>query len=203
MKQRNSKRNAWQDHYTRQARKDRYPARSVYKLEEIQKKSRPIRTGDRVLDLGCAPGAWLLYAARLAGPTGRVVGIDLNPVEVAVPANAGVHVRDVRSLDAAFVAAEGGPFHVVMSDMAPSTTGQREVDAARSLDLCEAALAVARMALAEGGSFICKIFQGEGFKPFSEAVRAAFHQHKIFKPQSSRKASREIYIIGLGKQQEE
>ena len=195
--------NRWADHYTRQAKKDKYPARSVYKLQEIQKKQPVIRSGDRVLDLGCAPGSWLLYAAQLVGPGGRVVGVDLKALTQALPANV-----EARQEDAFAWCDPDGPggaerFNVVLSDMAPDTTGNKHVDAARSAGLSEAALAVACRLLVPGGNFVCKIFQGPDFKAFTESVRAEFSAMKIFKPQSSRKASREIFVIGLGKKQEE
>jgi len=199
MKHAAAKANRWEDHYTRLARKERFPARSVYKLQEIQKRFAVIRAGDNVLDLGCAPGSWLMYAAGLTGPSGQVVGIDMSPVTVHLPAHVTVHTRDVFQLaeePAAFFRQE---FDVVVSDMAPATTGSRRVDAVRSHNLCEAALGIARKVLRPGGAFVCKIFQGEDFKPFSEAVRAGFSECKIFKPQSCRKASKEIYIIGKGK----
>ena len=184
----------WQDHYSRQAKKERFPARSVYKLEEIQNKHRLIRKGDRLLDLGCAPGAWLLYAAELTGPNGRVTGIDLKPVTVQVASHVKVIRADVFRLD--IESLEKG-YNVVLSDMAPATTGHKAVDAARSFNLCETALNIAQSVLLPGGSFVCKIFQGPEFNLFLDAVRAGFQGLKIFKPQSSRKASKEIYVIGL------
>ena len=197
MKRRRSRGNPWQDHYTRRARDEKYPARSVYKLKEIQKKVRLIRPGDRVLDLGCAPGSWLIHAAELTGPSGTAVGIDPAPVTIPLPAQAAARVGDV--FEPGTVEALGSPFDVVMSDMAPSTTGNRVVDAARSVALCERALEIAGAVLVEGGRFVCKIFQGEDVEAVSDRVRKAFETHKTFKPQSSRKASREIYLIGLGK----
>jgi 23S rRNA (uridine2552-2'-O)-methyltransferase len=199
MKHPAAKANRWEDHYARLARKERYPARSVYKLQEIQKRFAVIRPGNGVLDLGCAPGSWLMYAADLAGPSGRVVGVDLTPVTVRLPAYVSVHTVDVFELVEAPAAFFGREFDVVLSDMAPATTGSRGVDAARSHNLCEAALAIARKVLRPGGAFVCKIFQGEDFKPFSEAVKAGFSECKIFKPQSCRKASKEIYLIGKGR----
>jgi len=164
-------------------------------LEEIQNKHHLIKKGDRVLDLGCSPGSWLLYAAKLAGSEGRVVGIDLKPVTTRVPSQIQIITADVFSLDVAFL---GNNFNVVLSDMAPATTGHKAVDAARSFNLCEAALDIARRILLPGGAFVCKIFQGTDFTIFLNNVRAGFKQQKIFKPQSSRKASKEIYVIGLG-----
>jgi 23S rRNA (uridine2552-2'-O)-methyltransferase len=193
---RNSKKNKpWQDHYSQQAKKNRYPARSVYKLEEIQKKHRPIKKGDKVLDLGCAPGSWLLYAAKLTGPRGRVIGVDLKPVSIQVSSQIKIITADVFALDTAIL---GKDFNVVLSDMAPATTGHKAVDAARSYNLCEAALKVAQNILLPSGSFVCKILQGPDFNFLLDDVRAGFKRLKIFKPQSSRKASKEIYIIGFG-----
>lgn len=191
--------NPWADHYTRKAQKDKYPARSVYKLQEIQQKHRIIYRGNRVLDLGCAPGSWLLFAAELTGPSGRVVGMDIKEVTVPLPAHARAFVSDIWTVEPDLWETAGAPFDAVLSDMAPATTGNKDVDAARSLELCEAAFAVAQKQLSPGGAFVCKIFQGEDFKAFSDAVKNAFKIHKIYKPKSSRKASREIYIIGSGK----
>jgi 23S rRNA (uridine2552-2'-O)-methyltransferase len=189
----------WQDHYTRRAKKEQYPARSVYKLQEIQKKFNLIQKSHNVLDLGCAPGAWLLYAGEVTGPRGTVVGIDLKPVTINLPAHVKAYVGDALAPENPVFAEMKGEFQVVLSDLAPATTGMKDVDALRSYHLCQAALDIAGNRLMPGGAFVCKIFQGEDFKAFTEAVRSAFKQHKIFKPQSSRKASKEIYIIGMGK----
>lgn len=197
-RRRTKKGNRWEDHYTRQARKEKQPARSVYKLKEIQAKFRLIQKNDRVLDLGCAPGSWMLYAAELVGTEGLVVGVDKKQVAVNLPSQARAVTADI--LDAGSPAVEFSQtgYRVVMSDMAPSTTGNKLVDAARSLELCRAALGVAQSCLAPGGAFVCKIFQGEDFKAFADEVRSGFHSMSIFKPQSCRKASKEIYIIGKG-----
>jgi len=190
--------NKWEDHYSRQAKKDNYPARSVYKLQEIQNRNKIIKKGDRVLDLGCSPGSWILYASALTGEKGSVVGLDIKPVTVNIPENARIYICDILSIDDALLCSIGNDFNVVISDMAPATTGNKSVDSARSYDLCMAAFNIAGKVLVAGGSFLCKIFQGDDFKKFSETVKAAFTTHRIFKPQSSRKASKEIYIIGTG-----
>ena len=195
MKRSTAKHKPWQDHYSQQAKRERYPARSVYKLEEIQKKHHPIKKGDKVLDLGCAPGSWLLYAAKLTGPKGRVIGVDLKPVSIQVSSHIKIITADVFALDTTTL---GKDFNVVLSDMAPATTGHKTVDAARSYNLCEAALKIAQNNLLPNGSFVCKIFQGPDFNLFLDDVQAGFKRQKIFKPQSSRKASKEIYVIGLG-----
>jgi len=198
MKRSGAKHNRWQDHYSQQAKKERFPARSVYKLKEIQKKYSLIKKGNKILDLGCAPGSWLLYAADLTGNTGQVIGIDLVPVKIHVPSHVKIYSGDILSMDEAYFSSLGQDFNVVMSDMAPSTTGNRLVDSTRSFNLCQMALTIAQSTLKTGGSFVCKIFQGEDFKQFSDSVKAAFNRHKIFKPQSTRKVSKEIYIIGFG-----
>jgi 23S rRNA (uridine2552-2'-O)-methyltransferase len=190
----------WADHYSERAKKERYPARSVYKLKEAQKKYRLIRKGDRVLDLGCSPGSWLLYAAELTGNRGEVLGIDQNAVTISMPAQVKTFTADILTIDGPWIenATLRNHFNVVLSDMAPATTGNKAVDSARSYRLCEAALNIAQMVLVPGGSFFCKIFQGEEFKRFSDSVRSRFKGHKIFKPQSSRKQSKEIFILGMG-----
>jgi 23S rRNA (uridine2552-2'-O)-methyltransferase len=199
MRHSNKKQNPWQDHYSRRAKKESFPARSVYKLQEIQRKYNLIKTGDKVLDLGCAPGSWLLFAAKLTGVGGRVVGIDRQPVAIEMPSNASVYTADILSINDEFFRSVGKEFNIIISDMAPATSGNKHVDSSRSFNLCQAALSIAQNMLIPGGSFVCKIFQGEDFKAFSDAVKGSFNKTRIFKPQSSRKASREIYIIGLGK----
>jgi len=191
------------DHYARQAKKDDFPARSVYKLKEIQQKLQLIKPGDKVLDLGCAPGSWTKFAGELTGKQGLVIGIDQKTLSERFPAHVRIMTGDVIALAEMDVdelaAAIGKGFHVVLSDMAPATTGRKEVDAARSYYLCRAALTIAQKILETGGAFVCKIFQGEDFNGFINEVASDFERHKIFKPQSCRKESKEIYIIGMGK----
>ncbi len=199
MKHTRKTRNRWEDHYSRRAKQEKYPARSVYKLKEIQQKYHLIQKGDRVLDLGCAPGSWLLYASEQVGHKGYVVGIDLKPVTVRLPSNVKVHEGDVFSTGDEVLAFTGERFHVVMSDMAPATTGNTHVDSARSFNLSETAFVIAQKVLVPGGSFICKIFQGEDFSRFSALVKASFKTCKNYRPKSTRKASKEVYVIGIKK----
>lgn len=199
MKRLSPKANKWEDHYSRLAKKENYPARSVYKLQEIQSRYKLIKKGGRVLDLGCYPGSWTVYASSLVGEKGIVVGIDLKKLETNIPSNVIAYQADILDMDDKILLSAGKDFDVVISDMAPATTGSKNVDAARSYDLCIAALDIANNVLLHNGSFLCKIFQGEDFNNFLEMVKAAFNTYKIFKPQSSRKSSKEIYIIGLGK----
>lgn len=199
MKRTNRKKNPWADHYTRQAQKDNFAARSVYKLQEIQKKHRILSRGARILDLGCAPGSWLQFAAQAAGPGGRLVGIDLTPVTIGLPENVSVITGDVADLEGHLSTLGQTRFDVVLSDMAPPTSGNRHVDEARSVGLCEVALHIADQTLVPGGSFVCKIFQGSDFKAFTDQVKQRFGRQVTFRPQSTRKASREVFVIGMGK----
>ena len=199
MKRKTAKKNKWADHYTHKAKKENYPARSVYKLQEIQNKTRLIGKGNKVLDLGCAPGSWLLHAAELVGPGGEVVGIDLKPPDVILPAHVRALTGDLLDMDENLKSTLGSGYDVVISDMAPATSGHKDVDAARSYNLSEAALYLALEVLKPGGAFVSKIFQGPDFEAFIKQVRAHFSKQKNFKPQSSRKASREIFVIGIGK----
>ncbi len=199
MKHTKIKRNQWEDHFTRKARKEKYPARSVYKLQEIQGKHKLIKKGARVLDLGCYPGSWLVYAAQITGPGGSVIGIDLKTVTENLPSHVRIYTGDILALEAPLSESIGDSFDVVLSDMAPATTGNKNVDAARSFTLSEAALNIATSRLLPGGSFVCKIFQGPDFNNFMDLVKASFKNCKIIKPQSSRKTSKEIFIVGLHK----
>ena len=191
--------NTWDDHYSRKAKKDNYPARSVYKLKEIQQKFTILKKNDKVLDLGCAPGSWLLFAGETVGAGGEVIGIDLKSIEVRVPSWVTVITGDILELADRYDETIGIGYQVVLSDMAPQTTGRKDLDAYRSYELCETALNVATHILEKNGHFVCKIFQGNEFQRFSKQVQAQFRQMKIFKPDSCRKASKEIYIIGIGK----
>jgi 23S rRNA (uridine2552-2'-O)-methyltransferase len=187
-----------QDAFGHRAKREGYPARSVYKLEEIDKRVRLFRRGQRVLDLGAAPGSWTLYAAQKVGLEGRVVAIDLNPIEVSLPANVQCVQGDLREID---VAALGGPaqFDLVISDMAPHTSGQRHADAFRSYELVMLALEIAQKYLATGGHFVAKIFQGAEFEEARKAMNGKFDKVRVIKPEASRQESYEIFLVGLGR----
>ena len=189
------------DYYARQARKEKYPARSVYKLEEIQKKFSVLKKGSKVLDLGCCPGSWLLFASEAVGDRGLVFGVDISPLALRLPPNCRFLQHDVLAWDESFLEAIGTGFQTVLSDMAPSTTGSKFVDSHRSLELSESALAICARVLKVGGAFVCKVFQGPDFKVFSDTVTERFRRVARFKPKSSRKESKEVYIVALGKKQ--
>ncbi len=193
--------NQWEDHLTRRAKSENYPARSVYKLEEIQNRFRVIKKNDKVLDLGCAPGSWLLYAAKEVEDQGRVFGIDLKQIDIDLPRNVSAVQDDILNLNNRSFLDEIKKFNVVLSDMAPATTGRKDVDALRSFELCQMALKVADDFLTADGNFVCKIFQGNDFNSFQKNVKSKFKNCKIFKPESCRKQSKEIYIIAKGRKE--
>ena len=194
-----SGKNQWADHLTQRAKAENYPARSIYKLEEIQKKFKIMKKNDQVLDLGCAPGSWLLYAAKQVGGRGRVFGIDLKPIEIKLPDNVMAAKDNILNLDNDSFLNKNKGFNVILSDMAPATTGRKDVDALRSFELCNMALTVVDDFLVQNGHFVCKIFQGNDFNVFQKDVKSKFKECKIFKPDSCRKQSKEIYIIAKGK----
>lgn len=182
-----------QDRYGRQARREGFAARSVYKLEAIDRKVGLLKRGDRVLDLGAAPGSWTAYAAEKV-KEGRVLGFDLQPHRAALPPNAEIRVGDVTALDPN----ELGQFDVVLSDMAPSTIGHRFTDMTRSFQLFLTALAVAERVLRPGGRFAGKIFQGGEFPEAQKAMKARFRQHRVVRPEAVRNESYEVYLVGTG-----
>lgn len=183
------------DHYFHQARKEHFASRAVFKLKAIDERFKLLRPGMRVLDLGCRPGSWLQHAAERVGPSGRVVGIDRSPVDLALPRHVTTLVRDVYEITPAGLLGDLAAYDVVLSDMAPDTTGIKFTDAARSVALVERALEIAGAVLVPGGAMVAKVFVGEGFDPLLAAVKAAFRRVKMIKPDSSRKESPEQYIV--------
>jgi 23S rRNA (uridine2552-2'-O)-methyltransferase len=186
-----------QDHFGDRAKREGYPARSVYKLQEIDRRTQLLRRGQRVLDLGAAPGSWTLYAAERVGREGKVLSVDLNDARIQLPAQVTFRVLDVFAVDAR---AEFGSaaFDVVLSDMAPHTSGQRHRDQFGSYELYMQALRVAREVLVPGGAFVGKIFQGPELEAARAATRAAFERVRIVKPEASRDESFEIFLVGTG-----
>jgi len=183
------------DRFTVAAKKAGFPARSVFKLEEIDRRVRIFRPGMRVLDLGAAPGSWLLYAGQHVGPSGKVLGVDLKPLNLALPANVEFHVGDALTLDNEALAAFA-PYDVVLSDMAPSTTGVRFTDQSRSYELFVRALDVAAALLRPGGTFVGKIFMGEDLPAARAKVRELFEKERLIRPEGTRSQSYELFVIG-------
>ncbi len=189
----------YRDHYFKKAKREQFPARSVYKLKEMDKRFALLAPGQRVLDLGAAPGSWTLYAANAVGGKGRVVGVDLQTTETAFPAQVNFLQDDVFAPGPELTALleSLSPFDVVLSDMAPKTTGVKFADQARSEELCRQALTLAETTLRHGGRFVVKIFMGPEADAFRKTMQARFRSVKTFKPQSSRSESKEIFFVGL------
>lgn len=186
------------DAFTLKARAAGYPARSVFKLEEIDRRLKLFRPGMRVLDLGAAPGSWSLYVTTQVGASGRLFAIDLEPLAIPLPDNATAVVGDALALDNEALAAYA-PYDVVLSDMAPRTTGNRLGDQTRSFELYMRALAVAEKLLRPGGTFVGKIFMGEDFPTAKAETKRLFGEERAMRPEGTRATSYEVFLIGLRK----
>ena len=184
------------DFRTREARAQGYPARSIFKLEEIDRRVKLLRPGQHVLDLGAAPGSWSLYAARRIGPSGRLLAIDLQPIAQPLGPGATFVQGDALSMLTEALSMYA-PYDVVLSDMAPNTTGSPEADAARSEELFARALQVAVALGRPAGAFVGKLFMGAGFEEVRAALRQAFEEVRIIRPEGTRKHSVEVFLVGL------
>ncbi len=184
------------DEYVKRSQKDGYRSRAAYKLLELQEKDRFLKPGQVVVDLGAAPGGWLQVARSVVGGKGRVIGLDLLEID-PLP---GVELLQGDFLEEATLARleallDGRAVDVVLSDMAPNISGIAAVDQPRSMYLCELALDFCRQALREGGTFVTKVFQGEGFDDYYRDVKASFRRVVTRKPKASRPKSREVYLV--------
>lgn len=185
------------DAYWRKAKQEGYRSRAAYKLLELQKRFRVVRKGDKVLDLGCAPGGWLQVLAEAVGPRGRVVGVDLEPVAGGLPSNVSVlrgNASDPEVLSRAKEIA-GGRMDVLTSDMAPNLSGVGFRDHVRSCELVRLALRLCRQCLAPGGAFLAKVFEGEDLEALEQEMKALFREVRRVVPRASRKASSEVYLL--------
>lgn len=189
------------DSYTQRAHKEGYPARSVYKLEEINATQRLIKPGDSVLDVGAAPGSWTLYTHReLIKGKGKIVSVDLNPLALdPIPPTVIECTGDAFSKEIRAKLVEEGPYDAIISDAAPMTTGNRIVDTTRSEYLAEQVVFLAEEQLKTHGNMVIKIFQGGGEQEILKKMRTIFQKAKAFKPKASRDDSFEIFLIGLDK----
>jgi 23S rRNA (uridine2552-2'-O)-methyltransferase len=184
------------DFYAQKAKKEGYPARSVYKLQEIQDKFQLFKKGRKVLDVGCSPGSWSLWVLRKHSGLESLVGVDLKPVTLQPHPKGQFLVGDVFSPQIQSQLTSAGPFDVIISDAAPNTTGNRTVDAGRSFSLCWEIIGLAESLLAAGGNFAIKVFQGGDEKELADRLKELFEEVKAFKPKSVRKDSFETYLVG-------
>lgn len=183
------------DPYVARAQSEGWRSRAVFKLIEIQERERLLRPGSAVVDLGAAPGGWSQYAAGQVGDRGKVIAVDLLPMD----AIAGVHFiqgdfHDENTLQQVMEAA-AGKVNVVLSDMAPNISGTRSVDQPKAMALAELAVDLAEKLLKPGGSLVIKLFHGEGFDAFVRDTRRHFEALKVRKPAASRPESRETYLV--------
>lgn len=188
------------DEFVKRAQRDGYRSRAVYKLEEIQQKDRLLRPGSVVVDLGAAPGGWSQYAARQLGPQGRIIALDILPMD-DLP---GVEViegdfREDEVLDSLIKTLGDAAVDLVMSDMAPNISGMEAVDQPRSMYLMELATDFAANVLCTGGDLLFKGFHGEGFDVLIRDLRSQYHKVLIRKPKASRPRSREVYVLAKGR----
>jgi 23S rRNA (uridine2552-2'-O)-methyltransferase len=188
------------DEYVKRAQREGYRSRAVYKLDEIQQKDHILKPGTTVVDLGAAPGGWSQYAARLLQGRGRIIAVDILPME-PLP---GVEILqgDFREDDILAELVEmlqGAPVDLVMSDMAPNISGMEAVDQPRAMYLVELAVDFAAKVLGKGGDLLFKGFQGEGFDALIRDLRSQYRKVLIRKPRASRPRSREVYVLAKGR----
>lgn len=184
------------DHYSRRAKKEGYQARSVYKLSEIDEKAGILSRGARVLDVGAAPGSWSRYALDRVGENGFVCSVDLKPIDLPSAANLRTIEGDVLDPAVRATLREAGPFDAVISDAAPSTTGNRTVDSARSAELVETVIGLADEVLAPGGHLVAKLFQGGDEQTLLRSLQERFARARIQRPRASRSDSFEVFLVG-------
>ncbi len=180
------------------AKREKYAGRAIYKLEELDKRFRLIKPGMRILDLGCWPGAWLQYAVTKAGPEALLVGVDLEPVVIALPSNVLTFVGDVFKLKPERFVARFGHFDLVLNDMAPNTTGNKDHDMPVSEDLWLRGLELSTHVLRVGGHYCGKVFQGGRFGELRERLHKTFQESRTYRCETTRRHSREQYLVGRG-----
>jgi 23S rRNA (uridine2552-2'-O)-methyltransferase len=187
------------DYYSRLAKLKDYPARSVFKLEEMQERFSLLKAGQKVLDLGSAPGSWSKFCLQRLGPKGTLVGVDLEPVDIQDSSGGGYRfLQGDIFLDPILTKlGDLGPFDVILSDAAPRTSGSGLVDAQRSLEIAERVVEIALCTLNPGGHLVVKVFQGGEEGRLLQRMKSLFSRARAFKPKASRGESRETYFLGL------
>ena len=191
-----------QDRYFKKAKQDGYRSRAAYKLVELQQRFRLMNAGDKVVDLGAAPGGWLQVAAKLVGPNGKVVGVDLQPIQPFQERNVMVLQGDVSTGETQLRIKDllGGMANCVLSDMAPKLSGIRDADRARCQELNRLALQVAKELLRPGGVLLVKSFVSEDLQSYSTELKNYFTTVQRTKPEASRQGSSEFYFYANGYQ---
>jgi len=184
------------DHFSRMARKQGYEARSVFKLEEVQRRCRLLKRGDFVVDLGCKPGSWSRFALETIGKSGRLVGIDLE--SISMPPGVFLEASVFEVTHEVFREHLGGPANVVLCDMAPSTSGHALHDHVMQIELARRAFELACDLLVDGGNFVTKVFDGEDAPGFFKEVAVCFEKTRRIRPKAVRKTSKEWFLVGLG-----
>ncbi|MGB5511504.1 MAG: 23S rRNA (uridine(2552)-2'-O)-methyltransferase RlmE [Woeseiaceae bacterium] len=184
------------DPYVQQARRDGWRSRAVYKLEQIDQKERLLQPSMVCVDVGAAPGSWSQYVTRKLKGTARIIAVDLLPMD-ALPNVEFIQgdFQEEAVLAQMLEAIGSDGVDLVMSDIAPNISGNRAVDQPRSMYLVELALDLARRVLKKKGSFVCKVFHGEGFDAFLVDARRSFERVRVMKPKASRAGSREVYLV--------
>jgi len=187
------------DYYSKLARLKEFPARSVFKLEEIQDRFGLLKAGQKVLDLGAAPGSWSQFCLQRLGRKGALVGVDLEPVSFKVPPGPKYRFLqgDIFSSEITSLLRELGPYNLVLSDAAPRTSGSGLVDAQGSLEIARQAVEIAAKTLKPGGALVVKVFQGGEEGQLLRRMKSLFRRVRAFKPEASRNKSRETYFLGL------
>lgn len=187
------------DHYYKKAKEENFLARSIYKLEEIDQKFKVISANDNVLDFGYYPGSWAQYTSKKVKPNGRVIGIDIQPVNPKLNLdNVSVFQKDINDLKSVSELGFSGLFDVVVSDMAPSTTGIKSVDQIRSLQLVEMVFFHLEKLLKKNGNFVIKVFDSHDAQVYLKEQKKLFKEFHYLKPKSTRSVSKEFFVIGLG-----
>lgn len=186
------------DHYFHKAKKENFLARSVYKLEEIDERYKILRKGDQVMDLGYHPGSWIQYTSEKVGNSGIVVGSDIKPINTKLLnlLNVRLFDKDVFNIESLTELGVTDQFDVVLSDMAPNTTGIQSVDQARSLNLVEMVFSLLPKFLKPGGHLVIKVFESNDAQVFLKNNKKSFEEFHYLRPKSVRSVSKEFFVIG-------
>ena len=186
------------DHYFNKAKQENYLARSIYKLEEIDQRYKVLRPGNMVVDFGYYPGSWIQYTSKVIGDEGRVVGIDIQEVnkKLSGVSNVRVYQKDIFNISDLTQLEVDRQFDVVLSDMAPSTTGVQSLDQIRSLNLVESVFGLLPKFLGPGGNFVIKVFDSQIAQNYLKEQKNRFNEFHYLKPKSTRSVSKEFFVIG-------